>query len=244
MIEFSFKSDKGLVRPINEDNVNITRLASGDIVFMVLDGMGGHSKGDKASKLAMSIILEYLEKKNDFKNMFGCKRYIIKSIKKANKEVNYIGSTNMEYFGMGTTLILGYIRKNKMLMCNVGDSRLYSYNESNLEQLSEDQTYVQFLYKTGKIKKEDIKIHPKKNVLMNALGTYPSLSIATKVFNEAPKNLFICSDGLYNLIEEDEILEILNLNVDLNTKIDLLIDKANQNGGTDNIAVGLVEERL
>lgn len=244
MIEYSFKSDKGLVRPINEDNVHITRLGSGDIVFMVLDGMGGHSKGDKASKLAMSIILEYLEKKNEFKTMGECKRYIVKAIKKANKDVNYIGSTNMEYFGMGTTLILGYIRKNKLLMCNIGDSRLYSYTKESLEQLSEDQTYVQFLYKTGKIKKEDIKVHPKKNVLMNALGTYPSLSIVTKIFNEVPKKLLICSDGLYNLIEEDEILEILNLNVELNTKIDLLIDKANQNGGTDNIAVGLVEEKL
>ena len=79
---------------------------------------------------------------------------------------------------------------------------------------------------------------------MNALGTYPSLSIATKVFNEAPKNLFICSDGLYNLIEEDEIVKILNLTIDLDTKIDLLIDKANENGGLDNIAVGLLEEKL
>ena len=244
MIEFSFKSDQGLVRPINEDNVHITRLTSGDIVFMVLDGMGGHSKGDKASKLAMAIIIEYLEKKNSFKTMTGCKKYVVKAIKKANKEVNYIGSTNMEYFGMGTTLILGYIRNNKMLMCNIGDSRLYSYNKESLEQLSEDQTYVQFLYKTGKIKKEDIKIHPKKNVLMNALGTYPSLSVATKIFNQVPQGIMVCSDGLYNLVEEEEILEILNLNVDLNTKIDLLIDKANQNGGTDNIAVGLVEERL
>ncbi len=244
MIEFSCKSDKGLVRPNNEDNVCITRLNSGDIVFMVLDGMGGHSKGDKASKMSMSIILENLEKKNSFRTMFGCRRYIIKAIKKANKEVNSIGSVNMEYFGMGTTLILGYIRNEKLLMCNIGDSRLYSYDENNLEQLSEDQTYVQFLYKTGKIKKEDIKIHPKRNVLMNALGTYPSLSIVTKIFNEKPKKIMVCSDGLYNLVEEEDVLSILNLKVDLNTKIDLLIDKANENGGTDNIAVGLLEEIL
>ena len=149
-----------------------------------------------------------------------------------------------EYFGMGTTLILGYIRNEKLLMCNIGDSRLYSYDENNLEQLSEDQTYVQFLYKTGKIKKEDIKIHPKRNVLMNALGTYPSLSIVTKIFNEKPKKIMVCSDGLYNLVEEEDVLSILNLKVDLNTKIDLLIDKANENGGTDNIAVGLLEEIL
>ena len=244
MIDFSFGSDTGLVRPINEDNVNITRLNSGDIVFMVLDGMGGHSKGEKASKIAMSIILENLEKKNSFNSMIECKSYIVKTIKKANKEVNILGSNNMQYYGMGTTLILGYIRKNKMLMCNVGDSRMYSYSNTSIEQLSEDQTYVQFLYKTGKIKKEDMKIHPKKNVLMNALGTYPSLSIASKVFNEVPKNIMICSDGLYNMVEEDELLEILKLQVESKIKIDLLIEKANQNGGLDNIAVGLLEEIL
>ena len=145
---------------------------------------------------------------------------------------------------MGTTIILGYIYKNKLVMCNVGDSRLYSYSKDELEQLSEDQTYVQFLYKTGKIKKEDMKIHPKRNVLMNALGTYPSLSIATRIFNQLPKNLMICSDGLYNMIEDDEMIEILNKDVTVKEKVQLLIEKANSNGGIDNIAVGLLEEKL
>ena len=244
MIDFSFKKDIGLVRPINEDNVTINRLDSGDIVFMVLDGMGGHSKGEKASKIAMQVILESLEKKNKFFSVMSCRRYLVKSIRRANKEVNIIGSTNMEYLGMGTTIILGYIYKNKLIMCNVGDSRLYSYSENELEQLSEDQTYVQFLYKTGKIQKEDMKIHPKRNVLMNALGTYPSLSIATRIFNHVPKNMMICSDGLYNELEDDEILEILNKNITVKEKAQLLIDKANYNGGMDNIAVGLLEEKL
>lgn len=244
MIKFSFGSDIGLVRPINEDNVIISRLESGDVVFMVLDGMGGHSKGDKASKLAMKIIIERLEKKNNFFSMGSAKRYILKSIKKANRDVNNLGSFNMEYYGMGTTIILGYIRENKLLMCNVGDSRLYSYNKEELVQLSEDQTYVQFLYKTGKIQKEDIKIHPKRNVLMNALGTYPTLSVASKVFRTLPSNIMICSDGLYNMVEENEILNILNLEVSVDTKINLLIEKAKENGGLDNIAVGILEDIL
>lgn len=242
MIDFAFKTDIGLVRPINEDNVMISRLDSGDLLFMVLDGMGGHSKGEKASTLAMSIILDRLKKKNHFNSMFQCKNYLIKSIKMANKEVNVLGSFNIEYYGMGTTLVLGYIRKDKMLLCNIGDSRLYSYDDG-LVQLSEDQTYVQFLYKTGKIKKEDMKVHPKRNVLMNALGTYPSLSVATQVIKKVPKKIMICSDGLYNLVEDDELLAILNLDVDTNTKVELLVAKANEKGGIDNIAVGLVEEK-
>lgn len=243
MIDFSFKTDIGLVRLVNEDSVNITRLPSGDVVFMVLDGMGGHSKGEKASKLAMKIILKGLVKKNKFWNIFTCRRYIVKLIKKANKEVNTLGSNNMEYYGMGTTLILGYIRNDRLLMCNVGDSRLYSYDD-NLVQLSEDQTYVQFLYRNGKIKKEDIKIHPKKNVLMNALGTYPSLSIVTKIFIDVPKRIMVCSDGLYNMIEENELLNILKSDLDVKSKVDLLVEKANENGGLDNIAVGLLEDNL
>lgn len=240
-MDFAFKSDIGLVRPVNEDNVIISRLDSGDIVLMVLDGMGGHSKGEKASNLAMSIILEKLKKKNKFSSMFQCKNYIVKAIRHANKEVNVLGSFNIECYGMGTTLVLGYIRKDKMLLCNIGDSRLYGYDQE-LSQLSEDQTYVQFLYKTGKIKKEDIKVHPKRNVLMNALGTYPSLSVATKIIKNVPKNIFICSDGLYNLVEDDEILDILKLEVNCKTKVELLVEKANQKGGLDNIAVGILED--
>ena len=244
MIDFSYRSDIGLVRPVNEDNVVISRLDSGDIVFMVLDGMGGHSKGEKASTMAKDIILERLNKKNKFFSMLTCRKYILSSIKKANKEVNYLGSYSMEYYGMGTTLILGYIRKNKLLMCNVGDSRLYSYSKDELTQLSEDQTYVQFLYKNGKIKKEDIEIHPKRNVLMNALGTYPSLSIVSKVFHYVPKNIMICSDGLYNMVNEEEFKALLSLDVDTSTKVELLIKKANENGGEDNMAVGLLEEKV
>lgn len=241
MIDFAYKTDIGLVRPINEDQGYISRLDSGDIVFMVLDGMGGHSKGDKASKTALSIILDRLQKKNNFRSMLHCKSYIIRSIKKANREVNILGTNHIEFYGMGTTIILGYIRKGKLLICNVGDSRIYDY-ENELIQLSEDQTYVQFLYKTGKITKEEKKIHPKRNVLMNALGTWPSLIVANKVFNKVPKKLLICSDGLYNLVEDDELMDILSLQVSAETKVQMLIDKANEKGGSDNIAVGILED--
>jgi serine/threonine protein phosphatase PrpC len=242
---YFFKTDCGMVRPKNEDNALIVENVNiGDTLMMVLDGMGGHNKGDKASQMALDIIQEkfkYLKK--PFKTLFGIKRFISKAVKKANKEINVLGTNNIEYHEMGTTLILAYRHGNKVIMCNVGDSRFYAANEGNFVQVSEDQTYVQFLYKTGKIKKEDIKIHPKRHVLMNALGTYPTVSIVTKVIKKPMDKILLCSDGLYNMLSDDEINEVLQtalLTTEEKTKV--LVKKANAAGGIDNIAIALWEE--
>ena len=136
------------------------------------------------------------------------------------------------------------IRKDQTLLCNVGDSRCYIMTEGQLCQVSEDQTYVQFLYKTGKIKKEEIENHPKKHVLMNALGTYPSLSVVTSEITTSYDAILLCSDGLYNMLSDQEMEDILNIQtISTSDKIEMLIDKANKKGGKDNIAVVLMEDR-
>ena len=167
-----------------------------------------------------------------------------KELKKANKEVNLLGSSKLEYLDMGTTLCLVAIRKDKTLLCNVGDSRCYILINGQLCQVSEDQTYVQFLYKTGKIKKEEMDTHPKRHVLMNALGTYPSLSVATTEITNAYDAILLCSDGLYNMLSDQEIEDVLNIEtLSTSDKIDLLISRANKKGGKDNIAIVLMEDR-
>ena len=241
---YSVKTDPGLVRPNNEDSACIVENKSGDLFLMVLDGMGGHCRGDAASHLAMAIISEKMLNTDKFLSYSSMKATLLKTIKKANKEVNLLGSSKLEYLDMGTTLCLVAIRKDKTLLCNVGDSRCYILINGQLCQVSEDQTYVQFLYKTGKIKKEEMDTHPKRHVLMNALGTYPSLSVATTEITNAYDAILLCSDGLYNMLSDQEIEDVLNIEtLSTSDKIDLLISRANKKGGKDNIAIVLMEDR-
>ena len=241
---YSVKTDPGLVRPNNEDSACIVENKSGDLYLMVLDGMGGHCRGDAASHLAMEIISEKMLNTDKFLSYSSMKATLLKTIKKANKEVNLLGSSKLEYLDMGTTLCLVAIRKDKTLLCNVGDSRCYILINGQLCQVSEDQTYVQFLYKTGKIKKEEMDTHPKRHVLMNALGTYPSLSVATTEITNAYDAILLCSDGLYNMLSDQEIEDVLNIEtLSTSDKIDLLISRANKKGGKDNIAIVLMEDR-
>ena len=184
---YYFQTHKGQVRERNEDNCDIFNVQ--DVTFMmVLDGMGGHNKGDTASSLAMKIIKERLLKYKKFRSTFFLRQSLIRAIKRANREVNKLGSSLIEYADMGTTIILAAIYKNKVIVCNVGDSRCYFYSDDKLVQISEDQTYVELLYKTGKITYEEKFTHPKKHILMNALGTYPTLSIATKIYKKKLNN--------------------------------------------------------
>lgn len=239
---YYFQTHKGLVREKNEDNVDV--FVHDNITFMlVLDGMGGHNRGDKASSLALETIKNYILKKKRIYTLQHLKRIMVKAIKKANKEVNVLGSSNIKYNEMGTTLVFVSLYKNHLILCNIGDSRCYLIKDKSLIQISEDQTYVEFLYKTGKISYEEKFTHPKRHVLMNALGTYPSISIAIDKFKGPFEKILLCSDGLYNMVEKEKIEKILLEDKETKLKVEELIDLSNFNGGKDNIAIALWEEK-
>ena len=238
---YFFKTDKGIVREKNEDSVDI--FESGNAVFMcVLDGMGGHNRGDTASSLALKVIKDRLQNKKKYHTIGGVKRSLVHAIRKANKVVNDLGNELIEYSDMGTTLIVVAFFKNKFILCNIGDSRCYVMEENKLKQQSEDQTYVAFLYKTGKITFDEMKTHPKRHVLMNALGTYPSVTMTLKVYKRNASKILLCSDGLYNMVENEEIEKILLEEDRIDNKVDKLINLANEHGGKDNVAIALWEE--
>ncbi len=235
-----FKTDVGKLRKVNEDQALVKKNEAGDILLLVLDGMGGHQYGKLASSKAAEFISKKFEKKKIFKNSLVAYRWLKNTIKKANQLINKMGEENPLYHDMGTTIVAGLIVKDKLVMANVGDSRIYGIKE-NITQLSDDETYVQFLYKTGKITKEDMKTHPKKHVLTNALGTYPCMTIQMKVFDLDFDYLLLCSDGLYNEVSEEKILKVLKESVPLEEKCERLILLANKCGGKDNITVVLWE---
>lgn len=234
---YSFRTDAGKVRLNNEDRACALTNSRGNILLVVCDGMGGMNKGDLASETAVNHISEAFQEKDRFLNRFFAKQWVSRIIKEANSKIFSLASKNEQYQGMGTTMTLVLIINDYMVVAQIGDSRAYSFRNRNLTQITEDQTYVQYLYRVGKISKEEINTHPKRHVLMNALGIYPSLDLDIKVMPYMNDAIMLCSDGLYNNVSDKDILSIIKGSDSPDQKVNELISLANANGGSDNIAV-------
>lgn len=239
---FAFKTDVGRVRLSNEDNALALTNAKGNVLLLVCDGMGGQSKGDLASTLASSFIAEeFKNKKTPFLTTGGAIHWIKRIIRKANVLIFNESAKNEAYQGMGTTLTLVLIIKSRMVVAQIGDSRCYRLSNKKLEQISEDQTYVAYLLRTGQISEIEAKTHPKRHVLLNALGIYPSVNTDIDFYQYNDETILLCSDGLYNNVPAKDIRNILTGEDSVEQKVNELIQVANANGGSDNIAVVLWE---
>ena len=238
---YATKTDIGKVRMNNEDRVTALTNRRGNILLVVCDGMGGANKGDLASTTAVEVITQAFQEKDKFINKFFAKSWVSNVIRKANSEIFSQASHNQKYQGMGTTITLVLIVNDYMVVAQAGDSRAYSYRNRNLEQITEDQTYVQYLYRIGEITKEEIETHPKRHVLMNALGIYPSLDLDIKVRPYLGDAILVCSDGLYNNVPYKDLLSIMKGSDTPDQKVNELVSLANANGGSDNIAVAIWE---
>ena len=238
---YASKTDIGRIRVSNEDRCTALTNTRGNILLVVCDGMGGQNKGELASSMAIDSITRAFQEKPRFLNSFFAKRWVANAIRNANSEIFKEASTNMDYQGMGTTITLVLIVGDYMVVAQAGDSRAYSYRARNLTQITEDQTYVQYLYRIGKIKEEEIATHPKRHVLMNALGIYPSLDLDIKVHPYLNDSILVCSDGLYNNVANKDILSIMRSSDTPDQKVNELVSLANANGGSDNIAVVIWE---
>lgn len=234
---FAFKTDIGRVRIANEDQALALINTRGNVLLVVCDGMGGSNKGDYASSLAKHHIQEKFLAKRAFFNKFDAGHFVRKTIREVNEIIYDASLKNTSYKGMGTTITLVLIVGTYMVTAQVGDSRAYSCHNRLLDQLTEDQTYVAYLYRTGKIKKEEMLTHPQRHVLMNALGYYPSLELDIRTLPYNNETILLCSDGLYNNVPERNIAAILSSSDTPDEKATQLISMANANGGSDNIAV-------
>lgn len=235
----ALKTDIGLNRDTNQDLIDVVHNQYNDTIYILCDGMGGYKGGEIAASECSKIIKKEFEKAK-FKDVLSIKEWLYIVIKKANKAINAIAKKNAELEKMGTTIVCLVISGNHKVYASVGDSRIYSYNHKNLTQLSEDQTFAQALLKAGYINQKEADIHPKKNLLLCAIGSNEDdLDIQIKETNE--ENYLLCSDGLYNMIDHKELHKIITNNEELDKKAQTLIDVANQNGGKDNISVILVE---
>ena len=236
------KTDLGKARELNEDSYYIPAEENELRIYMLADGMGGYNGGEIASKLAVLSAKSYIE--NNFKDVPKDKESIIQlvasSMEYANMVVYEKSRENKEYEGMGTTLEVCLIYNNKAYIGHIGDSRIYRIRKTFIRKLTTDHSYVQKLVKDGTITKEEAEVHPKKNMLLKALGcnAFVEPDVAVKGFLKEDI-LLISSDGLTNMVKQDDIFQIATGNIEKAPQ--RLVDLANENGGMDNITVVIIK---
>ncbi len=238
---FASNTDVGKVRHNNEDRANVITNAEGDTFIMVADGMGGANKGDLASDMAKEIMGEEFIEKKHFLQKTRNKLWLTMAIKRANRAIYDKSQEDPSFQGMGTTLACCLIVGDNLYLANLGDSRVYLDDGNELKQISEDQTYANYLVKTLQISKEEAKSHPERHVLMNALGIYPSLSLQIEIFPYSGEKILCCTDGLYNQVSDEAIHAIISTDERVDQKVNTLIGTANAAGGNDNVGVAYWE---
>jgi PPM family protein phosphatase len=237
-----FQTDRGRVRLHNEDAGGVFRNKDGYRLAIVADGMGGHRAGDVASEMTITALKAEWEAASGITRAGDAESWLQEQIKKVNLLLLDHATNNSECDGMGTTIVAAVITDTFATIANIGDSRGYLLNESGFKQITEDHSLVNELVRSGQISREDAEHHPRKNVLLRALGTEKTVAmdIKTIIFEEGDI-LLLCSDGLSNKVNDAEMMEILQNDENLQQKAGTLILLANENGGEDNITLAIVE---
>lgn len=234
------ETNKGLMRDNNEDNL-IVEESDRFNLYAVADGMGGHKAGEVASTIAIDTIREFF--KSSDKEDFQAPSFIIKSIEAANNKIREEALKKEECSGMGTTITMVVVdlMLNIAYIANVGDSRAYIIKKDEIIQITEDHTYVNELLKDGKITLDEAKHHPKRNVITRAVGSEEY--VQADIFEiEIVDNdiILLCTDGLTTHLTDDRILNIIK-EYGCAESVQRLIKVANDNGGTDNITIIIVD---
>ncbi|HWR61364.1 MAG TPA: Stp1/IreP family PP2C-type Ser/Thr phosphatase [Clostridia bacterium] len=240
------RTDIGLVRKVNEDSFLCEKLedVENSYLYIVADGMGGHNAGEIASSMAVQEVALHIKEniemlRHDEAEILDLIR---NSMLHANDKVYKTSIMKSNCLGMGTTLSMVLIKDGTAYIGHVGDSRIYLIREKQIKRLTEDHSLVAELVKLGSIKPEEADSHPQKNVITRALGTEYNLD--PDVFRESIQGgdiILICSDGLTNAVREENMLHIVVDSADLNEACGLLIDKAKENGGFDNITAVVIQ---
>ena len=235
-------TDRGRVRQHNEDSCGVFINKDGDTLAIVADGMGGHRAGDVASSMTTSKLKALWEESTSIQSPEVAEKWLEESIQSVNGTLYSYAQENSECLGMGTTVVAAICTSTFSTIAHIGDSRCYLLNQAGYKQITEDHSLVNELVKSGQISREDAEHHPRKNVLLRALGTEATveMDISTIVLDEQDK-LLICSDGLSNKVSDLLMSETLHRELDIETKAKTLVDLANENGGEDNITLVIVD---
>lgn len=225
-------TDKGIVREENEDRILAPKDDNGYFIA-VADGMGGHNAGEVASSLVIETLSDFCE--NTPKNKIN-ESSLKEVLTSANKKVCDDAQNNPVHKGMGTTVTAAAFIDNEATIINVGDSRAYFFRNGVLKQITKDHSYVQMLIDHGYISKSDAMRHPHKNIITRAIGIDENVEADIyKVQLQKKDVILLCSDGLSNVVSDNEIASILGKDID--TAVERLLNLALSYGGPDNISI-------
>lgn len=255
-IETGTATNTGIVRTHNEDSLICMELSiaggmerSYPDLYAVADGLGGHQGGEIASDMALrvlaenminSVVLPSLGDDSFVLTTEAVSQHLAEAVKAANSEVYTQGIARG--YGMGTTLVAAVLIGHIACIANVGDSRVYLLEGNILRRVSRDHSLVADMVEEGKIQPDDIYTHPSRNIVTRCLGTGPA--VKADLFTEELKpgsSLILCSDGLWEMVKDDQIRDILLGTASPQDACDRLVEQANENGGVDNITVIIIQ---
>lgn len=232
MLEIFYATDLGMVRKLNEDSLLAT-----DKVLLVADGLGGHNAGEVASGLLVDVFRRWSDsgKPSTGKNIKDVLRALVSE---ANSTIYKMATADDSAFGgMGTTVTAALPVGDKLIVANVGDSRAYRIRRGNIEQLTEDHSYVADMVSRGRLTEQEAKSHPQRSVLTKAIGTEPEIEPDISVIDLRRDDvILLCSDGLYTMVDEREIGRVVN-ELPLSEAVERLVSAAKEHGGYDNITI-------
>ena len=237
-----YMTDAGKVRTHNEDNVTIISNKNNEFILAVADGMGGHKAGEIASSIAIEHITESFETKDSLGKKEDAIEWLRIIVKEINDMIFSYTSSHPESKGMGTTLVIAVKTNDYILYGNIGDSSGYALKNEKLHKINKDHTLVNLLVSNGELTPEQAKFHPRKNLLTRALGANDPIEIDIFDVDNTVDALFLCSDGLTNMVTDEQIEKVLNTKSSIEEQVDKLIKKSNMRGGTDNISVAYLRK--
>ena len=236
-----YLTDAGKVRSHNEDSVIIVRNKDDEYLLAVADGMGGHRCGEVASSIAISYLGKHFQ--DTFLNL--TKEEAVTWIREVVEEINRLifkhVAEHPESKGMGTTLVLAISTKDYVLFGNIGDSSGFAMKNNHIHKITYDHTLVNLLVTAGELTEEEAKDHPKRNVLMKALGANNPIDIDIFDRDIDISSILLCSDGLTNMLDIESIERVLLSDYEIEDKVIRLMKKAINRGGTDNISIAYLE---
>ena len=232
-------TDVGRRREMNQDYVYAMGQPIGPFpnLLVVADGMGGHKAGDFASKFTVEVVKREIAGRRSRKP----EKVLHDAIQVANRELIRVASRDVKLEGMGTTLVVATVIGDTLYFANIGDSRLYLIDD-NIKQLSKDHSLVEEMVRLGGIKAEDARNHPDKNIITRAMGVKDEAEADFYEFRiKRGDKILMCTDGLSNMVEDEDMFGLVKGSRDVVEAVQMLIDRANSNGGRDNIGVVLAE---
>ena len=243
-MKFAIKSDVGQRRKVNEDAAGYFESKNNIPLMMVCDGIGGHNAGEIASAMALMSIGQAWEK-TEFNDIEEVYQWLIQKIPEVNEAIFTRSAQYEDLYGMGTTVVVASIIGNQLMIANVGDSRAYVLRNFQLKQLTEDQSLVNALLKSGEITPEEAENYPNKNIVTQSLGVTSSVEIDfVRMTIKNEDTLILCSDGLSDMLSLEEIRNVMNHYSDVEQQVEKAVQEANEAGGRDNITVAIAKIQL